>query len=172
MDYRQKIIDSINRFYVESTEEFREAEARIANDSRFRRIFKKKDYSGNIEMLKRCKSAAGNISFPESEIPSSDRESRAIVDKCKESIRRFRKLCDSYVSMQVSLDKKAKGAELTYKEYKKFYNQAKEDHAVLNMSLKELDILYADYIDNNGTSEPESGEYMTYDMLAGGKGKQ
>lgn len=171
MDYRQKIIERIDKFYVEAIEEFREAEAKIISDSRFRRIFQKKDYSGNIKMLKYCKNIASGITFPENEIPQEDGESRDIVKKCRECIRIFGKLCDSYVSMQVALDKKARGENLSYKEYKKIYNQTKEDHDSLNSAIKDLDILYADYMDYSGSSSGGDG-YMTYDMIAGGKGRK
>lgn len=163
MTYKQKIIESVNRFYFDCVEEFREAEVRIANDSKFRRIFKKKDYGANIDLLRRCKKKAQSVKFPTGDIPSSDAESKDIVHQCNECIRLFNKLCDAYVQMQTALQQKAQGKDLSYKEYNEIYHRAQKAHAMANSAIRDLDILYADY-----TEDVEAGgEYMTYAMLTG-----
>ncbi len=162
-DYRKKIITAVDRFYFDSLEEFREAEAKIANDSRFRRLFKRKDYKGNIELLRRCKKNANAVKFPTGAIPADDDESRDIVHQCQESIRRFNQLCDAHIRMQSALQDKADGKDdMPYKEYKQIYYHTQECNARMNEAIKELDILYADYAE----SESAEGQgYMTYDML-------
>lgn len=167
MDYRQEIISGINSFYIESIEEFREAEARIAVDSQFRRIFKKKDYGANIDLLRRCKAKANDISFPD-DIPDGDTESIDIVHCCRECIRLFGRLCDSYIGMQMTLARKAQGDKVSYKEYNQTYGQTKERHARFNENVRELDILYADYAENAEDSPESDKGYLTYDMIAGG----
>ncbi|MDO5491575.1 MAG: hypothetical protein Q4F96_04150 [Bacillota bacterium] len=168
MDYRKKIIDSVNRFYFDCVEEFREAEGKIANDSRFRKIFTKKDYGGNIELLRRCRKRTQSVKLPTGDIPRSDDESKEIVHQCNECIRLFNRLCDAYVQMQIALQKKAEGSDLSYKEYMEVYRRTQEAHAAVNASIRELDILYADY------TEDESGGdgYLTYAMLTDEDGEE
>ena len=166
MGYKDKIINSINSLYFDAIEDFKEAEAKIANDSKFRSFFAKKDYEGNIAMLKRCRRIANEISFPEKEIPQDDHESREIVDQSRECVRCFAKLCDSYIKMQTSLAKKASGEALPYKEYKMIYEQTMKIQAETNAALRELDLLYTDYTEDAG--DQDTAGYVTYDMLMGG----
>ena len=55
MEYKKQLIKKIESFYVDVVEEFKEAELQIMADSKFRSIFKKKDYDGNIAKLRSCK---------------------------------------------------------------------------------------------------------------------
>ena len=55
MEYKKQLIGRIESFYVDVVEEFKEAELQIMADSKFRSIFKKKDYDGNIAKLRSCK---------------------------------------------------------------------------------------------------------------------
>lgn len=165
MDHRKEILTGIDRFYIECIEEFREAEARIAEDSKFRSMFRKKDYPGNIRILKHCKKVSNNIAFPVDDIPADDPESRQIVDQCRDSIHIFNRLCDSYISLQTALMKKSEGEDLSYGQYHEIYKTTKERHAMMNDSIRALDILYADYAEEG----VDAGEgFLTYDMLVGG----
>ena len=42
MDYRTELLNMVNKFSIESVEEFKEAEMRIVRDSKFKSIRKKK----------------------------------------------------------------------------------------------------------------------------------
>lgn len=165
MSYKDEIIRQINRLYFDSIEEFREAEARIALDSSFRKIFGKKNYSANIELLKKCKKIANEIEFPEDRIPDDDVDSQQIVNQGKAGIRAFNRLCDSYISMQTMLNRKAEGEKVSYKEYRQVFNETKERHNEMNDVLRELDIIYADYTEEEDLSSDTS--YLTYDMIVG-----
>ncbi len=148
MSYQKKIVQSINKFYVECVEEFREAEQRIANDSKFRRLFQKKNYGANIELLRRCRNVSRSIRFPTGEIEAGDTASRDIILMCESCIRQFNKLCDSYIQLQLALKKKAEGGDMPYKEYIGIYHVTQEHHAKMNSQLHELDIMYADYTED------------------------
>ena len=168
MDYKREIISAINRFYLESIEEFREAEARIAMDSKFRKMFQKKNYGRNINLLRKCKQKANDIVFPD-DIPEDDTDSRDILHRCRECIRSFGRLCDSYIAMQVMLDSKAQGEKVSYREYNEIYKQSRARHAEMNEKIRELDILYADYTDEGYGADDG---YLTYDMIVGGNEKE
>lgn len=157
MEYKQKIIKTVDRFYVDCIEEFKEAELKIANDSRFRKIFQKKDYGSNIALLKKCKKRAQSLKFPTGDIPKDDDVSKDLIHHTENCIRQFNRLCDSYVSLQLALQCKANGEKMTYKEYKSIYNRTQEDRVDMNKALKELDILYTDYI--------EEEDYDVYEFL-------
>ena len=147
-EYKKKIIDTINDFYVDCIDEFKEAELKIANDSKFRKIFKKKDYGSNIEVLRNCKKNTRSLKFPTGDIPKGDNETKELLRQTESCIRQFNRVCDSYIQMQLALQKKADGGEMSYHDYRLVYSRSQEDRVALNSELKELDILYSDYIEN------------------------
>ena len=156
-EYKKKIIKTVDQFYVDCISEFKEAEMKIANDSKFRRIFKKKDYKGNVEMLRACKKKTRDLRFPTGDIQKGDTESKELIKNTESCIRQFNKLCDSYILLQLALQKKAEGGEMSYKEYMNIYRKTQEDSVAMNEALKELDILYTDYI--------EDEDYDVYEFL-------
>lgn len=170
MDLKQQIISTIDEFYTNCVGEFRDAEAQIALDSQFRRLFKKKNYAGNIALLHRCRKRALGLRFPKEQLPEADSPEKELVQQCEECIRRFIELCDSYTSLQTALEKKAEGEDVSYREYNKIYKKTKEHHASVNRSLHELDILYAEYVEEEGgASGGGSGEFLTYDDILRGE---
>lgn len=156
-EYKKKVIDAVDKFYVECIEEFKEAELRIANDSKFRKIFGKKDYSGNIALLRECRKRAQSVKFPTGDLPKGDSASKDLIRQTEVSIRQFNRMCDSYIQMQDALQKKANGASVSYKDYRQVYNRSQEDRIAMNRELKELDLLYTDYI--------EDEDYDVYEFI-------
>jgi len=157
MEYRKKIIKVVDRFYVDCIEEFKEAELKIVNDSKFRTMFRKKDYKGNVELLRKCKKRSHSLKFPTGDIPKNDEESKDLIRQTEKSILQFNRLCDSYILMQLALQKKADGEAMSFKEYKQIYNRSQEDRVEMNKELAELDLLYTDYI--------EDEDYDVYEFL-------
>ena len=157
MEYKKKIIQVVDRFYVECIEEFKEAELKIVNDSKFRKIFKKKDYKGNIDLLRSCKKQSRSLRFPTGDIPKEDNESKELIRQTESCIRQFGKVCDAYIQMQVTLQQKADGTPVSYKEYKEVYNKSQEERIAMNRELQELDLLYTEYI--------EDEDYDVYEFL-------
>lgn len=158
MDYKKKIINVVDQFYVDCIEEFKEAELRIAADSKFRTIFRKKNYAGNIELLRSCRKQARDLRFPTGDIPSGDEASKELIHQTEAAIRQFSKLCDSYIQMQQALQKKAEGYKMPYKEYMGYYNKSQEERVAMNQVLTDLDLLYTDYI--------EDEDYDVYEFLS------
>lgn len=148
MEYKKKIISVVDRFYVECVEEFKEAELQIASDSKFRSIFRKKNYDGNVQLLRECKSRARSLRFPTGDIPRDDNASKELIRQTEGCIRQFNRLCDAYIQMQLALQKKAEGAKLSYSEYKEVYARSQEERVNMNRQLQELDMLYTDYIED------------------------
>lgn len=157
MDYKKKIIRTVDQFYVECIEEFKEAQRKIDNDSKFRSIFRKKDYKGNVELLRTCKQSSRALRFPTGDIPKDDSDSKELIHATQGCIRQFNRVCDSYIQMQLALQKKAEGGAMPYKEYMKVYNQTREELDKMNSELKELDLLYTDYA--------EQEDYDVYEFL-------
>ena len=148
MTDRKKIVEAIDRFYVECIEEFKEAELKIAADSKFRSMFRKKDYDSNIEILRTCKSRSRSIRFPTGDIDKGDEESKELIRHTERCIRQFNRLCDTYIQLQLALKKKSEGGALSYKEYIHVYNETRENWTEMNNELKELDIMYTDYTED------------------------
>ena len=157
MEYKKKVKEVVDRFYVECIEEFKEAEQRIASDSKFRKIFGKKDYAGNIEILRSCKKQARSLRFPTGDIPKEDQETKDLVHQTEQSIRQFSKVCDAYIQLQTALEQKSKGANISYKDYMEFYHRTQEERVEMNRYLKDLDLMYTDYI--------EDEDYDMYEFL-------
>ena len=168
MDYRTELLNMINKFNIESVEEFKEAEMRIVNDSRFKSIRKKKDYAGNIQMLKKVKSKALRIDPKSVSIPESDKETMQLRKEFEHCLVTFSAVCDGYVQMQLALKEKSEGAKISYGQYKEINNKVRSVRAKLNDNLDEMNILYSNYTDYSyeDTSDDLAGvEYKTYDQL-------
>lgn len=145
MEYKKQLIGRIESFYVDVVEEFKEAELQIMADSKFRSIFKKKDYDGNISKLRSCKKDAQKIRTTDLQIPKKDKTAAEVVRIFEASIRKFNALCDAYISLQDALKKKAQKQPLKYSEYNEIFRTMKEKREALNEELHELDIIYTDY---------------------------
>ena len=147
MTDKKKLIRVLDQFYVDCVEEFKEAELKIAADSKFRSIFRKKDYDSNVDMLRECKDRARKLRFPTGDIGKGDTQSQELIRQTETCIRRFTRLCDSYIQLQLALKKKSEGGKMSLSEYNEIYRRTQEDNRDMNRELKELDILYTDYIE-------------------------
>lgn len=145
MEYRKKLIDMIERFYIDIIEEFKEAELQIIADSNFKSMFRKKDYGGHIDMLKKCRKQALSVNVQVAGVPDDDKEAHDLVLQLERCLLSFIRLCDSYVQLMEALKRKAEKESLKYSEYKDIYNRVRDDRKTLNDELHELDILYTDY---------------------------
>ena len=168
MDYRTELLNMINKFNIESVEEFKEAEMLIVRDSKFKSIRKKKDYDGHVSMLRKVKSKALRIDPKSVRIPDSDPETLQLRKEFEKCLLTFSAVCDGYVQMQMALKEKSEGAKISYGQYKEISNKVKSARAKLNDNLNEMNILYANYTDYSyeDNNEDLAGvEYKTYDQL-------
>ena len=152
MAYKEKLIKKVEMFYTDVIDEFKEAEMQIMVDSRFRRLFNKKDYKGHIEKLRNCKKTALAIDTRNLEYPSKDKITAKLVSSLERTIHVFINLCDEYIQLQILLDKKAQKEKIKYSEYKEGYNKISDYRKELNNNLHDLDILYTDYSFDENTS--------------------
>ena len=131
-------------------------------------IRKKKDYAGNIQMLKKVKSKALRIDPKSVSIPESDKETMQLRKEFEHCLVTFSAVCDGYVQMQLALKEKSEGAKISYGQYKEINNKVRSVRAKLNDNLDEMNILYSNYTDYSyeDTSDDLAGvEYKTYDQL-------
>ncbi len=146
MDYKKQIIDKVESFYLDVVEEFKEAEMQIIRDSKFKMIFKKKNYDGNIDHLKKCKKMALAIDVDDIEIPADDRLARQVVKAFEKCLVHFNNLCDTHTRLQIGLKKKADGTEdLKFSAYKELFQKVQTARNSLNSALHEMDIVYTDF---------------------------
>lgn len=146
MDYKKQIIDKVESFYLDVVEEFKEAEMQIIKDSKFKMIFKKKNYDGNIEHLKKCKKVALNIDVDDIEIPADDRMARQVVKAFEKCLVHFNNLCDTHTRLQMGLKGKAENKEqLKFSDYKELFQKVQTARNSLNSALHEMDLVYTDY---------------------------
>ncbi len=168
MDYRTELLNMINKFNIESVEEFKEAEMLIVRDSKFKSIRKKKDYDGHVRMLRNVKSKAMRIDPKAVKIPDSDAETLQLRKEFEKCLLTFSAVCDGYVQMQMALKEKSEGAKISYGQYKEINNKVRAARAKLNDNLNEMNILYSNYTEYSyeDTSDDLAGvEYKTYDQL-------
>ncbi len=145
MDYKKQLIEMVETFYVDVVEEFKEGELQIIADSKFKSIFKKKDYDGNIGHLKRCKKQDLMLDTGEVDIPSDDEETKEVCRRFEKCLVIFNNLCDSYIQLQMALKKKANKEDLKFSEYKEIFQKVQTARNSLNSALHDLDIVYTDY---------------------------
>lgn len=145
MEYKKQLIDRVENFYIGAVEEFKELELFLMADSKFKNMFKKKDYDGNIGKIKACKRQILKISTSDIDIPKDDEESERIVIAFENCILGLNNLCDSYIQLQEALKRKSEGSNLKYSEYKNIFNKVQDNRGKLNSALHELDIIYTDY---------------------------
>ena len=158
----------VNKFSIESVEEFKEAEMRIVKDSSFRSIRKKKDYGGHIAMLRKVKSKALRLDPKSVKIPEDDIDATYMRKTFEKCLVTFSAVCDGYIQMQMALKDKSEGADLSYGQYKEINNKVKSARAKLNQHLDEMNIIYANFTDYSYTDNNEDlagVEYKTYDQL-------
>lgn len=149
MSDRKNIIEKIEYFYIEIVEEFKEAEQKIINDSQFRSLFRKKDYDGNIALLKDCKGKVLGINIMELKKQAQDPESKEVAQQFGKTLAAFRELCDAHVRLQVFLKKKARKEDAPFSVYKDIFNKVKQCREEVNSQLHQLDILYTDYAEQD-----------------------
>lgn len=168
MDYRTELVNMINKFNVEASEEFKEAEMAIVRDSKFTRIRKKKNYGEHIHKLRSVKSKANRIDPKAVKIPESDKDAEALRKAFERCLLCFSAVCDGYIQMQLALKAKSEGAELSYGQFKEINNKVRSTRAKFNNYLNEMDILYADFNEysiGDNTEDLAGIEYKTYDQL-------
>ncbi|MCQ2545934.1 MAG: hypothetical protein MJ161_00080 [Clostridia bacterium] len=169
MEHRKHLMKMIDKFSIQSVEEFKEAENKIIADSKFRTLTKKKDYLGHIETLRKVKSRAQRINPQAVPIPDDDRQALELRRAFEKCLIVFSAVCDSYIQMQQVLDEKANGAKIPYGEYKEFFNKVKQARASFNTHMNDMDILYSDLVeyaeDINSKDDFGGIEYMTYDSI-------
>ena len=157
MEYKKRLIDRVESFYVDVVDEFKEAEMQVIADSRFKSLFRKKDYDGNIQHLKKCKKLALSIDVDDLDIPKNDRQTGDILKAFERCLVIFNNLCDSHISLQVALKGKSEGKKLDINAYKELFQKLQTARNSLNSALHELDILYTDFA--YGEDDAEDGEW-------------
>lgn len=145
MDHRKQLIDMTEKFYIDVVEEFKEGELQIIADSKFKSMFKKKDYDGNISHLRKCKKEALAIDVTQIDFPADDEESREVARRLERCLVVFNSLCDSYIQLQMALKKKSNREELKFSVYKEIFQKVQTARNTLNSALHDLDMVYTDY---------------------------
>jgi len=145
MKYRNKLVEKIEKFYIDVIEEFKEAELQIMADSKFSSIFRKKDYDGNIRKLRLCKAQALEIEVEKDDADVNEDNTGEVIKRFERCLLIFNKVCDSYIQLQLALKKKAEKKELKFSEYKEIFNKVQDAREQLNDALHELDMVYTDY---------------------------
>ncbi|MDD4200270.1 MAG: hypothetical protein PHS19_02650 [Eubacteriales bacterium] len=168
MNYRTELLKMIDKFNVESVEEFKEAENKIVADSKFRQITKKKDYSGHINQLRNVKKKSQKIDPKSVKIPESDKEAIELRKSFEKNLVIFSGVCDSYIQLQTALKEKAEGSEMKFGSYKELNDKVRYARSSLNSIMHEMDILYSNFVEFiEGDKEEDFGgiEYKTYDSF-------
>ena len=150
MTDHKELIKRIEHFYIDVIEEFKEAEQKIINDSQFRSIFRKKDYDGNISVLKKCKKLALDIDVQDLHIEKEDEEANDVLARFGRALAMFNALCDAYVQLQVYLKKKSLKEETKLSTYKEIFRKVQQSKMVVNVALHDLDVVYTDYLEQYG----------------------
>lgn len=143
MTDRHIIINTVDSFYADIIEKYKDLERQVANESSLRNILKKVDYKARIGKFKELKKKAQSINLKKLDIDIEDELSVQVRDKLGRSISQFVTIIDTQVSCQTILYKKSEGEKINTIEYKKaVYNVQKATEALQN-GLREMDADYA-----------------------------
>ncbi len=147
MTEKQKLIDRINEFYFEIIEEYKEITAKIKAESSATAVFKKKDYEGNINRLKRCKAEALRIDVKTVKIDESDEASKDVSERFERALSLFNSLCDSQIQLQTAFMQKAKReAKVTFGDCSVIMKKVNTNNNATQVAIHDLDLVFADYI--------------------------
>ncbi|MDO4394288.1 MAG: hypothetical protein Q4C80_07765 [Bacillota bacterium] len=142
----RKLVELIEKFYVDIVDDFKEAELVIINESKFSSMFKHKDYDRNIKKLRSCKKKCIVMSTDDIKVAEGDKLKANLLNNFERTRFAFNNLCDAYIQLQLSLKNKAEGTKkVSYKEYREIYDRVRTAKENLNIQLKDLDIDYTDY---------------------------
>ncbi len=141
----KKLVNLIEKFYVDIIDDFKEAELIIINDSKFSNFFKKKDYDRNIKKLRHCKKKCISLDVDSIKNIEQDPLKDRLIKNFERTRFAFNALCDAYIQLQLNLKEKSEGAKIKYKEYKEYHNKVVKCRDDMNAQLHELDIDYTDY---------------------------
>lgn len=141
----KKLIELVEKFYVDVVDDFKEAEGIIIGESKFTSIFKKKNHDRNIKKLRACKKKCIVLPVENVKLDADDNVGDEVLKNLERTRYAFNALCDAHIQLQLTLQKKSNGEKVGYGEYKEIYNRVNKCRQDLNSQLHELDIYYTDY---------------------------
>jgi len=145
MSDKEKLIEKINEFYFDISEDYKEITLKIKDESSPLNIFRKKDYRGNTEALKKCKAQALGIDLRTVKTDSDDSEGAEMKEKFQKVLTSFNALCDAQIQLQIALMKKAEKSGGRFSECSEIMKKVNTSNTKLQKAINELDIQYADY---------------------------
>jgi hypothetical protein len=143
MTGRQNIIDTVEVFYVDLIEKYRDLERQVAGESSFRNLFKKVDYKARITKFKELKKKAHGIDLKKVGIDKTDELAVQVAEKLGKCLSLFVALVDAQVSCQTFLYKKSEGEKTNSVDYRKAVYHVRTATEELQNALRNLDADYA-----------------------------
>ena len=140
---RQNIIKTVDSFYEDIIEKYKDMERQTANESRLLNILKKVDYKARIGKFKELKKKAQNINLKKIDMDNEDELAVQVRDKLGRSISLFVNIIDAQVSCQTILYKKSEGEKINAIDYKKAVYHVQKATEALQNGLREMDADYA-----------------------------
>jgi len=147
MKQREILLQRIEGFYIEVASVFNEVEGKIMHDSKFTRMFRKKDYAGNIAKIEECKGLALHIDVKD--IVAEDEKSKDVIVRFERALAMFNALCDAYINLQDFLKKKTRGEKAPMSQYKELMSKVRQSKMVTHIAMQDLSVVYTEYAEKN-----------------------
>ena len=171
MAANKKMLKQIEHFYSAVMEDYGEVTRQIKYDNSAKNVFKRTDYAGTLDKLKKCKISALRID-PESIMKEDpDIKLQELGNAFIKLLASFNYLCDAQIELQAYFKEKAEGKKTPLKIGRKQLRGVNDATAKMHKAMRDFDTHYADYIETepapDGEEDIEIGdrEYKTYDEL-------
>jgi hypothetical protein len=154
MTEQEKLKDMYDTFSFDVIEDYKMTTLLIKKDSSIVSLFSKKHYDEIIEQLRAQRKISGGL-HPDKLKPESEVD-RDIVRRFSRALDLFNLICDSQIKMQELLQAKAERKKKVYmsdaSEVRHTINEKTDE---LKKALRELDIRWADFLDEMDEMEEE-----------------
>ena len=149
MTDKERLIQNIDLFYSEVTEEYKDITLAIRAESTPMAIFRKKNYQQHIDRLKALKKRLASLSPVGMKLDGKDRELAQLKQQFEKALLMFGNLCDHQIAVQTALQNTATKKGGKFSESAETVRKLNQYNKEAQAALHELDVCYADVLDQD-----------------------
>ena len=149
MTEKERLIRSIEQFYSEAMEEYKDITLAIRAESTPMAIFRKKNYQQHIDRLKTLKRRLAALAPASVKLDAKDRELMLLKQRFEKALYMCSNLCDHQIAVQTSLQNTAEKKGTKFSESADAVKKMNQYNKEVQAALHELDVSYADVLDQD-----------------------
>lgn len=149
MTDKERLIKTIEQFYSESVEEYKEITLAIRAESTPMAIFRKKNYQQHIDKLKALKKRLAALVPAGMKLDGKDKDLALLKQQFERALLMFATLCDHQIAVQTALQNTANKKGGKFSESAEAVKKLNLYNKEVQAALHELDVCYADALDQD-----------------------